>query len=81
MPPEPVVPTWSDAQKPREASEDGVGMMEDQGKREKDEAPDCPSCGAIMRIVRVVPKLGGLAELRTFRCLDCGEVLTREADQ
>ena len=39
------------------------------------------SCGAVMRIVRVVPKLGGLPELPTFRCLNCGEVLTREHEQ
>ena len=31
-----------------------------------------------MALARVTPKLGGLPELRTFRCEDCGEVETYE---
>jgi hypothetical protein len=40
----------------------------------------CPKCGAAMRLVRVTPRLGALPELRTFRCTDCGHVVTVEVE-
>ena len=42
--------------------------------------PDCPTCGARMALARVTPKLGGLPELHTFRCEECGEVETYEVE-
>lgn len=39
----------------------------------EDDAPACATCGGPMSLVRVLPKLGGLPELRTFRCGDCGD--------
>jgi hypothetical protein len=32
----------------------------------------------MMAILRIVPKLGGLPELTTYRCIDCGDVMTLE---
>ena len=31
-----------------------------------------------MSLSRVLPALGGLPELKTFRCPGCGEVVTRD---
>lgn len=38
----------------------------------------CPACDGRMSLVRVLPKLGGLPELRTFRCAGCGATETFE---
>jgi predicted RNA-binding Zn-ribbon protein involved in translation (DUF1610 family) len=45
-------------------------MSYDQG------APRCPNCGKLMRHTQTMPKLGGLSELRTFACRECGEAVT-----
>ncbi len=39
-------------------------------------APRCTNCGKPMRHTHTIPKLGGLPELRTFSCKECGEVVT-----
>ena len=41
-------------------------------------APPC-ACGGRMTLVRVHPRVGGLAELRSYRCETCGHVETVEA--
>jgi hypothetical protein len=41
--------------------------------------PLCPTCTRPMVFVRSLPRLGGLAELRTYECTGCREVLSREA--
>jgi len=33
-----------------------------------------------MKLCRIVPKIGGLAELMTFQCVDCKEVMTIAAE-
>lgn len=40
--------------------------------------PHCPDCGKPMLPARSVPRLGGLPELRTFKCENCGAVVTEE---
>lgn len=47
----------------------------------KNETLRCPSCSMQMHLVRVVPRLGGLAELRSYKCKSCGTTLTRFADE
>ncbi len=39
---------------------------------------ECPSCAGTMRLVRVTPRLGADPELHTFRCVECGDVVTQE---
>jgi transposase-like protein len=41
--------------------------------------PACPSCGRALRLSRVTPGTGGLADLRTYACRECGVWVT-EAD-
>ena len=41
-------------------------------------APRCPDCGKQMLFQRSLPKLGGLPELQTFKCENCGAVVTQE---
>jgi hypothetical protein len=38
------------------------------------ELPDC-CCGAEMKLMAIVPVAGGDAEIRIFRCPDCGHEL------
>lgn len=40
------------------------------------EPPACPSCGGQMRLCRVTPAFAKLPELLSFRCVDCGDVVT-----
>lgn len=42
-------------------------------------APACPSCGRALRLSRIMPGTGGLADLRTYACRECGVWVT-EAD-
>jgi endogenous inhibitor of DNA gyrase (YacG/DUF329 family) len=42
-------------------------------------APRCPNCGKPMQQTNTIPKLGGLPELVTFACRECGEVVTEAA--
>ncbi len=34
-----------------------------------------------MTVARITSKLGGLPELRTFKCEDCGRVETHEVEE
>jgi len=34
--------------------------------------PLCPNCGRPMHLDRVTPRTGGLPELRSFKCGECG---------
>lgn len=40
--------------------------------------PYCEKCECNMKLVRTIPKLGGLPELKTYRCASCGAVKTVE---
>lgn len=40
----------------------------------------CPACGNVMRVVRVVPRVAGHAELRSFKCATCGEIITKPVE-
>lgn len=42
--------------------------------------PRCACEDSVMLLMRSYPKLGGLRELRTYRCSDCGYVETVEVD-
>jgi hypothetical protein len=53
-------------------------LVEQDDCRER--VPACPSCGGVMRLVHIVPRLGTHPELRSFRCSDCDEVVTRADD-
>jgi hypothetical protein len=48
--------------------------------KDRDHMPQCAKCGGEMIVASVTPRLGGLPELRTFICNDCGEVVTYEID-
>jgi hypothetical protein len=41
----------------------------------------CTSCNAPMKLVRIVPRLGGMLELHTFECKQCGLILTKPATE
>jgi phage FluMu protein Com len=41
----------------------------------------CGHCDATMKCVGTVPRLGGLPELRTYRCPHCSQVKTVMADE
>jgi hypothetical protein len=41
----------------------------------KDVRP-CPRCEGTMTLARIIPEMSGLPEFRTYRCTDCGEVVT-----
>jgi len=43
-------------------------------------APDCPKCGKRMVVANVLPRLGPYPELRSYKCLADGEVITRTID-
>ena len=40
----------------------------------------CPVCGGTLKLAHVLPKIGGLPELRSYHCVNCGEVETVEDD-
>jgi len=41
----------------------------------------CQHCGEPLRVTRTIPKLGGLPELRMFRCDECGRVASEEVEE
>lgn len=41
--------------------------------------PLCPNCGRPMHLSRTAPRSGGLADLLTYRCGECGVWLTEAA--
>ncbi len=45
----------------------------------RDNTPSCPNCGKPMRLVRTIPGIGGLPELYTFSCRECGTAVTQAA--
>jgi hypothetical protein len=34
--------------------------------------PLCPNCGRPMHLTRITPRSGGLPEMRTYKCGECG---------
>jgi transposase-like protein len=43
--------------------------------------PACPNCGRSMHLARIAPRSEGLAELRVYRCGECGVSLSEAADE
>src|SRR5690242_9077917 len=41
---------------------------------------DCPACGKLMRLATVVPAFADHAEIRSYKCVSCGEVRATEID-
>jgi hypothetical protein len=41
--------------------------------------PACPNCGRPMHPARTTPGMGGLADLQTYRCGECGVAVTEAA--
>jgi hypothetical protein len=41
--------------------------------------PACPNCGRTMHLARSTPRAGGLPDLRTFSCGECGVWATEAA--
>jgi ribosomal protein L37AE/L43A len=42
--------------------------------------PACPNCGRSMHLARIAPRPEGDAELRIYRCGECGVSLAESAD-
>jgi len=42
--------------------------------------PACPNCGRPMHLTRSTPRAGGLPELLTYGCGECGVWATKAAD-
>jgi len=42
--------------------------------------PACPNCGRPMHLIRTTPRAGGLSDLRTYSCGECGVGATLAAD-
>jgi hypothetical protein len=40
-------------------------------------ATGCPKCAKRMVLGCAIPQYGGHAEIRSYKCLGCGEVITR----
>ena len=40
----------------------------------------CPECGGPMKLAWTVPGIAHHPELRSFKCQQCGEVLTKSAN-
>lgn len=43
--------------------------------------PSCTCDGDALELVLTAPRVGPFPELRTFRCNDCGHVVTVESEQ
>ena len=43
-------------------------------------APACACNGQALELVSTAPRVGPFPELRTYRCADCGHVVTVEAE-
>jgi len=43
-------------------------------------SPACPCDGSALELVGMTPRVGPYPELKTFRCRNCGEIFTLEAD-
>ena len=43
--------------------------------------PPCPNCGRSMHLTRTAPRTGGLSDLRTFSCGECGVWSTEAAPE
>jgi len=48
--------------------------MTETATEPEEEHRACPACGAVMSLESTLPGLGGLPELKTFKCEVCGEV-------
>ncbi len=59
----------------------GPKWREKQIRAEDDGQTYCPSCNVAMVLERVAPKLGPLPELRTYKCLKCGNVVSYEIER
>lgn len=55
-----------------------VPAVPDERATQATEPPKCEVCQQLMMLARVVPRLGGLRELRTYRCTICKQVKTVE---
>jgi hypothetical protein len=42
--------------------------------------PICPNCGRPMHLARSTPRAGGLSDLRTYNCGECGVGAIKAAD-
>jgi DNA-directed RNA polymerase subunit M/transcription elongation factor TFIIS len=42
--------------------------------------PACPNCGRSMHLTRTTPRSGGLPDVRTYKCGECGVWATTAAD-
>lgn len=51
------------------------------GTQEQEKESPCPACASVMSLESTLPSLGGLPELRTFKCERCGEVEIVETSQ
>jgi hypothetical protein len=54
---------------------------QDRAGNNDDKQLNCPSCKVVMVLERVAPKLGPLPELRTYKCLKCGKLVSYEIEQ
>jgi hypothetical protein len=45
---------------------------------DENELFQCPCCDGAMKVVRIIPRHGELPELRSYRCVECDEVVTLE---
>jgi hypothetical protein len=43
-------------------------------------SPPCPCGGSALDLVSKTPRVGPYPELKTFRCVRCGEIITIECD-
>ena len=49
-------------------------------------APDgelkyCAKCGKLLVLERIVPKLGPLPEVKIYKCLECGSIVTIQGEE
>jgi hypothetical protein len=40
----------------------------------------CELCGGVLKPVRSTPRLGGYSELVTFKCEQCGHIVTKPVE-
>jgi hypothetical protein len=55
-------------------------MAHNQPDQDEQAAPSCPCNGEKLELVLTAPRVGPFPELKTYRCRECGHVVTIEAE-
>jgi hypothetical protein len=57
------------------------GWVLSMWNQDEPKPPCCPQCSGDMVLARIFPRFSPHPELRTFQCIDCGQMVTIEIEE